>query len=268
MNGLGQRSAGTDATVRRASYMKTASSTTTLTFIDHPRPFRVLPRSPHHRSDRSSKPSPDASSTTGSSGRLLSGLRRSISTGSQPLPPQPRRRRLSRPSDLLLRVRVRRFRCVNAPAARAGRSPNPCPASPGAGLARPIACVLAPRHRPGAGRQSGSAHGDPDRHAGRRARPCCAASATPLEALPPTRVLGVDDWAWRKGQRYGTILCDLERDAGSTCCPTARPRPWRPGCTNHPAVEIVVRDRAGAYAERSRQGAPQAIQVADRWRVT
>src|SRR4051794_37992388 len=50
------QSAGTDAMARQESYMKTACSTTTLTFIDYPRPFRVLLKSPHHRSDRSSKP--------------------------------------------------------------------------------------------------------------------------------------------------------------------------------------------------------------------
>ena len=85
--------------------------------------------------------------------------------------------------------------------------------------------------------------------------------------LPP-RVLGVDDWAWRKGSHYGTILCDLER--GRRVEPAARPEgetlaAW---LKDHPSVEIVVRDRAGAYADGARQGAPQAIQVADRWRVT
>ena len=54
--------------------------------------------------------------------------------------------------------------------------------------------------------------------------------AVPIEPAPPARVIGIDDWAWRRGQRYGTIIVDLERATGrSTCCPTARPRPSRPG---------------------------------------
>ena len=173
MNGLGQRSAGTDAMTRQGSYMKTASSTTTLTFIDHPRPFRVLPRSPHHRSDRSSKPSPDTSSTTGSSGRLLSGLRRSISTGSQPLPPQHRRRSLSGTSACSagthppLPLHQRRL-----PETDVRRTPfdhRSVESSPHRSPSYP-----APRRRPGTGRQCGSTHGGHDGDPGRRHDPAAS----------------------------------------------------------------------------------------------
>jgi transposase len=80
-------------------------------------------------------------------------------------------------------------------------------------------------------------------------------------------VAGIDDWAWRKGANYGTIIVDLERRqvvdllADRSAATTAS---W---FKDHPEVEVVSRDRAGLYAEAGRQGAPQARQVADRFHL-
>jgi len=83
----------------------------------------------------------------------------------------------------------------------------------------------------------------------------------------PVRVVGIDDWSWRKGTTYGTILVDLERRevldvlADRSADATSQ---WLAG---HPEIEIVSRDRAGLYADGARQGAPQARQVADRFHL-
>ncbi len=80
-------------------------------------------------------------------------------------------------------------------------------------------------------------------------------------------VAGIDDWAWRKGANYGTIIVDLERRqvvdllADRSAATTAS---W---FKDHSEVEVVSRDRAGLYAEAARQGAPQARQVADRFHL-
>ena len=86
-------------------------------------------------------------------------------------------------------------------------------------------------------------------------------------SITAPRVLGIDDFALRRGRTYGTVLCDLEsgrpvdilfgRNAQVVC-------DW---LKTHPGVEIVARDRATAYAEAVREAAPKAIQVADRFHL-
>ncbi|SDR59198.1 Transposase [Rhizobiales bacterium GAS113] len=81
------------------------------------------------------------------------------------------------------------------------------------------------------------------------------------------RVAGIDDWAWRKGMTYGTVIVDLERRRVVDLLPdrsAASTAKWLKG---RPEVEVVSRDRAGLYAEGAREGAPQARQVADRFHL-
>ena len=88
-----------------------------------------------------------------------------------------------------------------------------------------------------------------------------------LRARTPVRVAGIDDWSWRKGRTYGTIIVDLERREVVDVLQdrtTAGTAEW---LRQHPEVEIVSRDRCGLYAQGAREGAPQARQVADRFHL-
>jgi transposase len=87
------------------------------------------------------------------------------------------------------------------------------------------------------------------------------------EPAPPPRVVGIDDWAWRKGQNYGTIVVDLERGDVIDLLPDRDAETAAAWLKDHPGIEVVSRDRAAAYAQAATEGASQAEQVADRWHL-
>jgi hypothetical protein len=82
---------------------------------------------------------------------------------------------------------------------------------------------------------------------------------------PAVCVLSVDDWAWRKKQRYGTMLMDLERSQVIDLLPVRSADSFVRWLGLHPEVEVIARDRSSLYG--GRQGASSSVQITDRYHL-
>ena len=93
-----------------------------------------------------------------------------------------------------------------------------------------------------------------------------------LFLVPPpevghVRVVGVDDWSWRRGRRFGSILVNLETHKIVDLLADREAESVRQWLAAHPEIDVVSRDRGGEYIDGATLGAPQATQVADRWHL-
>ncbi|WP_407530180.1 ISL3 family transposase [Methylobacterium oryzisoli] len=166
-----------------------------------------------------------------------------------------------------LRLRVRRFRCTN-------------PACPRRTFSEQGGDVVQPHARRSVRLHDLQRHlglalgGEPAaRLAQRLAMPVSGDTllrlvrAGALPTHPEPRVVGVDEWAWRRGRSYGTVFVDLERHTVLDLLPDRATESVAAWLHGHPDIAVVARDRAEVFAEGTRVGAPQARQVLDRFHL-
>ena len=85
--------------------------------------------------------------------------------------------------------------------------------------------------------------------------------------MAPPVIVGIDDWAIARGHRYGTIMVDLERRCAIEVLDGRESTSVAKWLQRHPSIQVVARDRAGAYSEAAESASPRIQQVADRWHL-
>ncbi len=91
--------------------------------------------------------------------------------------------------------------------------------------------------------------------------------ALPLPPIIDPRAIGLDEWAWKRGQRYGAIVVDLERKKPIALLPDRSQQTVARWLKRHPTIQIVARDRSKEFAAAIKEALPHATHVADRWHL-
>lgn len=91
--------------------------------------------------------------------------------------------------------------------------------------------------------------------------------AQPIAEPEPPRMIGLDDWAWKKRSRYGAIVVDLERHRPIALLEQRTVAVVAAWLRQHPTIQLVARDRSEEFAAAMREALPQAVQVADRFHL-
>ena len=91
--------------------------------------------------------------------------------------------------------------------------------------------------------------------------------ATLSSPSQPATCIGIDDWAYKRKRRYGTLICDLETGKPLDLLPDRTVQTVSTWLQEHPQIKIISRDRWSEYATAAQKGAPEARQVADRWHM-
>src|SRR5579864_8675185 len=88
-----------------------------------------------------------------------------------------------------------------------------------------------------------------------------------IRDFPAPSIIGIDDWAWKRNHRYGTLICDLERRRTIALLPDREPATAEAWLRRQSQILVVARDRGGGYAVAAQRAVPHATQVADRWHL-
>jgi transposase len=166
-----------------------------------------------------------------------------------------------------LRVQVRRFFCRNATCSRKTF------AEPLASLARPHAQrtlrLQSALHQLGLA-LGGKAGARLSQHLGMAVSPDSLLRLirqAPLPSRAPATAIGLDDWAYKRRLRYGTLICDLDTGQPIELLADRSVQTVSTWLQAHPEVQLISRDRWSEYATAAQKGAPQAVQVADRFHL-